>query len=191
MNFLAHFYLSFDNASLVAGNYLGDFIRNSELSTLPQDIQKGVYLHRSIDSFTDRHPLVKRGTKLLHEDFSKYAPVVLDIYFDYLLSKFWTSFHERTLDGFCESIYLKLMLTREHMPNHLARRVERMAAARWLQNYETYEGLQRTFNFIDKRAKFPTNLKAGSSLLKPKEERLGEIFLEFFPELMKHAEKEI
>ena len=187
MNFLAHFYLSFDHAGLVVGNYLGDFIKNSDLKTLPSDIRDGVHMHRSIDTFTDRHPLVKMGTKSLHEDFRKYAPVVLDIYFDYLLTKFWSTFNQRTLEEFSESIYLKLMLARKHMPNHLARRVERMTAARWLRNYESYEGLQLTFNFIDKRAKFPTNLKAGSDLLKRKEGALGEIFMDFFPDLVEHA----
>ena len=108
MNFLAHSFLSFGDPDLVVGNYLGDFVKNRQIPKLPEAVQSGVLLHRAIDSFTDRHHLVKKATKLLHADFSKYAPVVLDIYFDYILSKHWPQFHHQDLRHFCFVTYDQL-----------------------------------------------------------------------------------
>ena len=83
MNFLAHFHLSGENELIAIGNFLGDFIRGSELNSLPLTVQKGVYLHRFIDQYTDNHPVVRDLNKMLVPHFAKYAPVVSDIYFDY------------------------------------------------------------------------------------------------------------
>ena len=191
MNFLAHSYLSFEDPGLTAGNYLGDFIRNTQVNALPMSIQRGIRLHRSIDSYTDHHPSVKEGTKLLHAGFHKYAPVVLDIYFDFLLSKFWATYDNGSLSGFCQGVYAVLRDQMEHMPLKLGQRMERMTAAGWLENYQTYDGLQRTFNFLERRAKFPSNLSKGSELLLPLEAALGDIFIVFFPDLISFTKEEI
>ncbi len=184
MNFLAHTYLSFGDPGLIVGNYLGDFIKNKHLEKLPASIAKGVYLHRAIDSFTDHHDLVKAGTKLLHPDFRKYAPVVLDIYFDFLLSKFWSRFSETDLTTFCSQTYQQLLAAQVFMPEFMQGRVVRMTSGRWLENYQSYVGLQRTFNYIKSRSSFPSKLDMASELLLAKESELGAIFLSFFPELI-------
>ena len=191
MNFLAHSYLSFGDTGLVAGNYLGDFIKNRDLVNLPVAIQNGVALHRDIDSFTDQNELFKAGTRLLHKEFRKYAPVVLDIYFDFLLSKFWRDFHPETLEVFCQRTYAQLRSVESQMPKFLQGRMRRMTDARWLENYQYYEDLQRTFNFIKKRSKFPSNLDQATEHLMPLEESLGLIFLDFFPLLIDYCRKQI
>ena len=57
MNFLAHSYLSFSEEQLV-GNMIADFVKNRDVARLPESIQKGIKLHRAIDTFTDAHPLI-------------------------------------------------------------------------------------------------------------------------------------
>jgi len=52
MNFLAHTWLSFSDDELV-GNMLADYIRNRERHLFSEGIQKGIALHRAIDTFTD------------------------------------------------------------------------------------------------------------------------------------------
>jgi len=86
MNFLAHLFLSFDNEDIMIGNFIADMIRNKDVSTFSEGVQKGIALHRKIDSYTDVHPIVKQGTKLMQPYHSKYSPVVIDVFYDYLLS---------------------------------------------------------------------------------------------------------
>ncbi|NND08404.1 MAG: DUF479 domain-containing protein [Saprospiraceae bacterium] len=192
MNFLAHSYLSFDIPDLVVGNYLGDFVKNKHLKTLPQGIQQGVKLHRFIDSYTDVHPLVKTGTRMLHASMAKYAPVAIDIYFDFLLAKHWALFHESELPTFCEKIYDTLMAYDGPMPDYMIGRRRRMVAGRWLENYRTYAGLQKVFTFLSKRAKFPSNLdQAGNILLTLEKPLEVEVFLPFFPILIDAVNTEI
>jgi len=59
MNYLAHAYLSFGNQDILTGNMISDFVKGKTKFDYPLTIQKGIYLHRQIDSFTDSHILTK------------------------------------------------------------------------------------------------------------------------------------
>ena len=75
MNFLAHFHLSGDNEEIAIGNFIGDFVRGSNLDELPENVLNGIKLHRFIDEFTDKHLVVKSVNNILKPYFAKYAPV--------------------------------------------------------------------------------------------------------------------
>ncbi len=191
MNYLAHTYLSFGQPELIVGNYLGDFLRNQEAEKLPVKVRNGFLLHRKIDSFTDVHPVVKEGTRLLHKSMGKYAPVVLDIYFDFLLSKRWHDFHEEQLSDFCTFSYQTLIQHQETMSERIALRMQKMVADRWLENYQTYFGLKRVFYYLAKRAKFNSNLADAPDVLELLEDELEMIFLQFFPDIILFVRQEI
>ena len=61
MNFLAHIYLSDDDEQVMIGNFIADFVKGKKKDDYPPAIKKGIELHRSIDDFTDHHPLVLRS----------------------------------------------------------------------------------------------------------------------------------
>lgn len=191
MNFLAHTYLSFREPGLIVGNYLGDFVTNKVMKTLPKEVQSGVKLHRFIDSFTDQHAVVKEGTRLLHPTMGKYAPVVLDIYFDFLLSKYWEDYEEMSLSTYCRHPYQVLMDYQNVMPPMISDRVERMVADRWLENYQHYQGLERVFGFLSRRARFQSNLADAAGVLQELEAPLGAVFNRFFPDLEYHTKAEV
>jgi acyl carrier protein phosphodiesterase len=73
MNFLAHIYLSNNNDLIKIGNFMADGIRGKHYEHLPLEVQKGIILHRAIDTFTDAHPIFREGTKRLHEKYHHYA----------------------------------------------------------------------------------------------------------------------
>jgi acyl carrier protein phosphodiesterase len=50
MNFLAHIYLSGDNDLIKIGNFMADGIRGKHFERFPPDVQKGIILHRAIDT---------------------------------------------------------------------------------------------------------------------------------------------
>ena len=73
MNFLAHIYLSGDNDLIKIGNFMADGIRGKEYENYPDAIQKGILLHRAIDTYTDSHDVFRQSTKRLHEKYHHYA----------------------------------------------------------------------------------------------------------------------
>ncbi|HSN48975.1 MAG TPA: hypothetical protein VLR29_09455, partial [Flavobacterium sp.] len=73
MNFLAHIYLSGDNDLIKIGNFMADGIHGKHFDAFPPEIQKGIILHRSIDTFTDAHPIFRQSTRRLHANYHHYS----------------------------------------------------------------------------------------------------------------------
>jgi acyl carrier protein phosphodiesterase len=105
MNFLAHIYLSFGNDEITLGNFIADSIRGNKHKHLPINVQKGIMLHRAIDTFTDAHPTVRKSTKRLHKNYSHYSGVIVDIFYDHFLAKNWEQYSDTPLDVFVEQFY--------------------------------------------------------------------------------------
>lgn len=183
MNYLAHAFLSLEDANLLAGNYLADLIHPDDLDGLAPSVMKGVSLHRFIDSYTDEHPAVKSCTRLLHPTVHKYAPVVVDVYFDFLLEKNWEELSDDSLSRFREWVYEQLTANAE-IPEKYRPRMLRMIESNWLTRSSTYDHLHQSFLYIERKTSFPSNLSKASLALKQDEETFERHFLDFFPELV-------
>ena len=94
MNFLAHIYLSGDNDLIKIGNFMADGIRGKQFENYHPEIQKGIILHRFIDTFTDAHPVFRQSTKKLHENYHHYAGVIVDVFYDHFLAKNWNLYSD-------------------------------------------------------------------------------------------------
>ena len=105
MNFLAHIFLSEKKPHLVVGNFLADFIKNKEVAALPRPIQEGIRMHRKIDSYTDTHPKVHQSVLRLRPAHRKFAPVVSDICYDYVLVKNWYLYSNEDINFFTKEMY--------------------------------------------------------------------------------------
>jgi acyl carrier protein phosphodiesterase len=206
MNHLAHFFLSGDNEDLAIGNFVADFISNRELPQFTEGVKRGIMLHREIDAFTDAHPVVKQSTKRLHPFHHKYSPVIVDIYYDFLLAKNWkkyaigdpfptkSGFRTSTvwnadLRNFVDQIYNLLTTRHLELPLKLRNRLSRMIADDWLMRYSTYEGLHRAFLMIEKHAAFPGNFGNAATHLEMYLEAFDAEFNAFFPDLQKHVKQ--
>lgn len=194
MNHLAHFFLSGDNEDLAIGNFVADFITNRELPQFTEGVKQGIMLHREIDAFTDAHPIVKQSTKRLHPFHHKYSPVIVDIYYDFLLAKNWHKYANKdaanwndNLRLFVDKIYNLLTARHLELPVKLRNRLPRMIADDWLMRYSTYEGLHRAFLMIEKHAAFPGNFGNAATHLEMYLEEFDAEFNAFFPELQRHV----
>ena len=87
MNYLAHIYLSGDRELIRIGNFIADHIKGKKYQAFSQGIQKGILLHRQIDSFTDNHEIVRKSKRRLHERYGLYRGVIIDIFYDHYLAK--------------------------------------------------------------------------------------------------------
>lgn len=188
MNFLAHIYLSCDNEDLLIGNFIADFIRNKEVQNFSPEIQNGIRLHRQIDTYTDEHLLVKKGTQRLQKYHHKYSPVIVDIWYDYLLANNWERYSGESLDDFCQGVYDILERRMEDLPFKLQQRVPRMIEHQWLQAYGTDPGIRYTFKRLAERLSKPEHLDGVvENLMKYHDEFAAEFNL-FFPEVIRYVE---
>ena len=184
MNFLAHIYLSGPDEHLLVGNFLADFIANKEVEKLPPDIQKGVQMHRQIDSFTDRHPMVKQGARRLHPSHGKYAPVILDVFHDFLLAQNWERYSDQSLIAFSANVYEVLLRHLPIMPAILHDRLPKMVADNWLVRYGTEDGLRFTFSRVKMRSSAPHFFENAVESLTKQYDDFNNEFNSFFPDII-------
>ena len=183
MNFLAHLFLSGDDEALLVGNFIGDFVTNRDLEAYPSGVRDGVMLHRRIDRYTDNHPLVLQGVRRLYAGHGKYAPVIVDVYYDHLLAVNFEAFHDAPLPEFAAYVYEVLRRREEWLPPVLQRRLPLMIADDWLTSYASLEGLDYAFQRMKHRASKPWYLDGAVDSLRAQYDQYEEEFRQFFPDV--------
>ena len=189
MNFLAHLFITNDDEELLIGNFIADFIKNKEVKNYSAGIQQGIMLHRKIDAFTDRHKKVKKGTRRLQAAHRKYAPVIVDIFYDYLLANNWERYSTESLEDFCVRVYEILERRIDDLPKKLRKRLPTMIEHRWLQAYKTEAGMRYTFERLAERLSKPEYLEGVMENLLAEEEKFTKEFNSFFPDVMEYVEE--
>ena len=184
MNFLAHLYLSQNKEGLLMGNFLSDMVKNRHLSTLPESWVSGVKHHRWIDTYTDQHEKVRKCTMLLRTSQSKYAPVVLDVVFDFLLSKNWHRITSIPFSEFENDVYSIIRHNLPLCPLPFRKRAHLMTEHRFLHKYTNKIGLKEVLLRLHKRASFPNKMDRGFDDFEIHENSLENYFMEFYPELI-------
>lgn len=190
MNFLAHLYLSGWDEQLMVGNFIADQINNRQLILYAPGVQRGVILHRKIDQFTDAHPSVLRGVRRMYDRHRKYAPVIIDVFYDYLLANHWEKYSEVSLNAFTQEVYDILMAHHELMPPGLKKNLPHMIRDDWLTKYAEIYGMQRAFGSMRRRASKPEWLDGVIDTLKGQLPELREEFNAFFPDIIAYVNEE-
>ncbi len=187
MNYLAHAYLSCGDPGLLMGNLITDFIPKKEEILFTEEIQKGIRLHRFIDQFMDNDEIVKQGTKRLFPSQGKYASVVIDILYDYLLSKFWNNYDDRSLREFADDMYSLLMLSIPDLPSDLQLRLTAMIKRDFLMLYSSENGVLKSLNYMDTRTKFKSSFNKALDDYMAFANDYDREFNEFFPIIIKEV----
>lgn len=183
MNFLAHFFLSCEKEPWVVGNFLADYLRPAETRLLPQDVQEGIALHLEIDRMTDAHPRVREAARRLMPRHGKYAPVLMDVFYDYFLIKNWGKYASSPLASFTREIYDILLRNEQGMPVHLRERLQAMVKADWLHGYGRAEGLEYTFQRMARRMSKPELIADVMESHQLFYREMDDDFNAFFPDL--------
>jgi acyl carrier protein phosphodiesterase len=179
MNFLGHLYFSNNNSELMLNNLFGDFVKGKDISKYPFPIQEGIILHRKIDHFIDRHPKVLQLNRLLFEDLPKVSAIAVDIYFDHLLAKNWSHFHNTDFIIFLEQFYKSVNLSNEFYTEEFKQMISKMIEVNWISYYPLLEGLDIACNGVSKRISFENKLKEGKSVFLKFESEIEITFREF------------
>ena len=157
MNFLAHLLLSTDNEQIKFGNFVGDAIKGKKFEMFPPTIQKGILLHREIDTFTDHHPLMKKSKKLFKPGFGHYRGVILDVVNDHFLSKNWEKYHTQDLETFLID-FEKTFHSYSHFLTPQSKKFyELFLERKYMHQYHHLEGIKSTLEGLERRIgyKFP------------------------------------
>ena len=186
MNFLAHQYLSGDNHGLRIGNFIGDFVKGNKWQDYPIAIQQGILLHRSIDNFTDNHPIVRESIKILRPKMARYSGIANDIFFDHFLAKQWGTFSNFDLKNFSEETYQIINNSIVLLPERTAYVLQYMQQQNWLYNYQFISGIEKTMNGMSRRTQQIAFENSHNILLENYEE-IKNCFDEFFPLLELHV----
>jgi len=190
MNFLAHLYLSGSNVDIRLGNFIGDYVKGKNLSNYPDGVQKGIILHRSIDSFTDKHNATRSCIELLRPGYGKYAGVVVDVLFDHVLANEWNKYSDSELKSFTRSFYFQMVRKHSLLPDRVKRFLPFMIQSNRLYSYKTYDGLKRAIEIMSSVTSLPENSAYAIDTLKSNYAFFTNQFNIFFPELITYVNTE-
>lgn len=191
MNFLAHLYLSGSDNALRFGNFIADAIRANQYTHYPKGIQDGIHLHRSIDSFTDTHPIFRQHCKLFFPEHSHYARVILDVVYDHFLAQLWEDYHTTKLVDYAADFYRVTEKQKALLPDKMLRLFQLMKEQNWLVEYHSIKGLERILFHMSKRTSFPSNFPAAIATVEANKEQMMAEFQVFFSELEQHCKNHI
>lgn len=184
MNFLAHIYLSGENELLKIGNFMADGIRGKDYLQFDPEIQKGVLLHRLIDTFTDAHPVYRQSKHRLHEKYGHYSGVIMDIFYDHFLAKNWSKYHQQDLKSFADVFYQSLQNNYDQLTEKTKKMMPYMIARNWFVSYATVEGLEMILFQMDYRTKHRANMQEAIKELLQFHTEFENEFTIFFQELI-------
>jgi acyl carrier protein phosphodiesterase len=186
MNFLAHAYLSFDDPELLVGNMIADALKGKPVE-YPEKIQKGIYLHRNIDSYTDQHELVRATRKIFYPVISHYALVISDVIYDHFLGVNWNKYHHDSLFDFSQRSYKELDNHIIYVPERFQKIFQFMKEDNWFVMYSKHEGIHRTIDRLSYRSKGFTFSKETIDIFEKNYSELEGHFLDFFPQLIEDS----
>jgi acyl carrier protein phosphodiesterase len=191
MNFLAHIYLSGDNDLIKIGNFMADGIRGKQFKNYPLEVQKGIVLHRAIDTFTDAHPVFRQSTKKLHSRYHHYAGVIVDVFYDHFLAKNWVNYSDEDLGGYVAAFYQSLSDNTSILSEKTVMLMPYMIKQNWLVSYQTIEGIDKILTQMDGRTKNESKMRFASEELMEFYTEFEEDFTKFFEDLRAHAKQKL
>ena len=191
MNFLAHIYLSDDNDFVKIGNFMADGIRGNSHHEFPDDIRKGVILHRAIDTFTDAHPVFRQSKHRLHEAYGHYSGVIIDVFYDHFLAKNWTQYSEVPLADYVAHFYQILQNNHDLLTPRTQGLLPYMIAQNWLVSYASVEGIAKILFQMDHRSKNKSKMQHAVKELQEFYTDFEEEFTLFFEELRIFANQKL
>lgn len=213
MNWLAHALLSEEHPQARMGNVLADVVKGRQRRAMPEAFRRGVARHQRIDRYTDRHPVVWRSVERISPRFRRFAPILVDVFYDHCLAARWprwvafvrtvTPARSTTpaapsadLSEFTTHLYADLHAASPHpcaearhrLPEHARHLLDGMTRHDLLGSYATYAGIERALAAMSRRFEQRWNRRVGLDAAVDDLARHGDDFhadfQAFFPQLV-------
>jgi acyl carrier protein phosphodiesterase len=187
MNYLAHLHLGGQRPPQLLGSLYGDFVKGPLAGRFTQELADAIQLHRSIDAFTDSHPLVKDAIARFPAQRRRYAGIILDVFFDHCLARDWQRYADMPLEAFTRRVY-GVLAAEPQLPERLALIAPRMAAQDWLSSYRDFAVVEQVLAGIARRLSRPQGLANAMQELQTLYQPLSADFDAFYPLLQDFAQ---
>ncbi|NQX76905.1 acyl carrier protein phosphodiesterase [Gilvibacter sp.] len=191
MNYLAHIYLSGGDPEVTVGNFIADAVKGKDYLNYSEGIQRGIILHRAIDTFTDSHPIVKQSSKRLHKKYGHYSGVIVDILYDHFLAANWSDYSDQPLDQYVQAFYDLLQAHHDIVPERIQKIMPIMFAHNWLLSYATVEGIGKILFQMNRRTKNRSKMNFAILELEAHYDEFYEEFTTFFAELITYSAEKL
>mgnify|MGYP006290459207 CR=1 FL=1 len=189
MNYLGHLYLSGKDEEIITGNFIADHVKGKMFDKYSEGIREGILLHREIDIYTDSHPAFLQSKNRLADTYRKYAGVIIDMYYDHFLSRYWDDYHAEDIDRFTNRMYAIVLKRIDLLPARAKRLLSYMARDNWLKGYGSFEGLGRALSGMARRTPFESGMEKAVDDLKRNYPRFYEEFSEFFSDIIRFCKE--
>lgn len=170
---------------------MADGVRGKQYENFPREIQKGILLHRAIDTFTDAHHLFRQSTKKLHSRYHHYSGVIVDMYYDHFLAKNWTNYHSENLTNYAANFYQSLMDNFHLLTLKTQNLLPYMVEYNWLVNYQSIPGLERILSQMDQRTKNQSLMRFATEELVAHYDEFESEFALFYKEVQQFSNNKL
>lgn len=194
MNWLAHVFLSEQKIDFQIGNFLADPLKGRIWENASRDMINGMITHKFIDSYTDSHDLVSVSKKRLGSK-GLLKSVVIDLTYDYLLTKNWNTFSHIPINEFSNKFYSQAKSRTAYFPEHVNPYVHNMINKDLLNKYHTLDDLGIAFKKMDTRLSERLRRRDTTlsyfDIVKENIIDLEKDFLEYFPSICEKIKRKL
>lgn len=178
------------------GSLMGDFVKgpltNHAISErYSAEMTRAIALHRKIDSYTDSHPVVRESWNRVSKCRRRFAGIMVDIFYDHYLAKYWSEFHHKPLSEFTDDFYAILARRRSEMPERLQRITNSMISLDWLGSYAHVKSIRTALNRISQRLRRENSLVDSADELLENYAEMEFDFRRFLPDAIEFARRPV
>ena len=170
---------------------MADGIKGKQYKKYPVRLKKGILLHRSIDTFTDSHEIVKQSTRRLHKKYSHYSGVIVDILYDHFLAKNWKIYSDVPLAKYIDDFYDSLDTHYELLTKPIQHLIPHMIADNWLLSYAEISGIATVLYNMNRRTRNISGMDRAVEDLQLHYHDFENEFTTFFEELRAFSTKRL
>src|SRR5438309_6996137 len=170
---------------------VSDFVKGSAQYQYTEAIQKGIRLHRAIDTFTDTHEATKTAMNFFKTPYRLYSGPIVDVVYDHFLATDQTIFPGETLLAFSKDVYRQLEKQAAHLPPNFARMFYYMKSENWLWNYRLEQGIHQSLRGLVRRATYITESETAFQLFQQHYAALHTCYARFMPDVKSFAKQQI
>jgi len=170
------------------GNFIADFVKGrGTAGQFNPGVVMGINLHRAIDEFTDHHPVVQLSKGRLRPKYRHYSGVIVDIFYDHFLARYWDEFHAELLPDYAGTVYDMLSARQVELPEGTRWMLPYMIKGDWLTSYARLEGIQKALTGMSRRATFSSRMEESTNELRDHYTAFESEFRDFFPQLRDYS----
>lgn len=187
MNYLAHLFLSGSDEQIMVGNFIGDYVKGNTWNKFPENIKKGILLHRQIDSFTDSHPKFREAKTFFRDEFGLYSGIVIDLIYDHYLAKNWNKYSDLTLRTFAKRSHAVLLQNFMYLPVRVQSFLPFLIQHRRLESYASVNGIVQTLKIMSNYSSLPAKSDFVKETIQANNNFFEANFSEFITDLIKYT----